>query len=167
MADQNVSLVYVDLFTFYQSVDRIIVRKIISILICTSDQLHHGRLHKGKQIKIHRPIFILEYHFLNMIFFCLRRYSDHINFLTVKHTPKTVHTRCTVVISTDHHNYRIRNCISQLSDKMIKHLHCFCRRNCFVIDVPCDHDRIRHFLCGLLNYLIQYIFLIFSEISIN
>ena len=39
MADQNVSLVYVDLFTFYQSVDRIIVRKIISILVCASDQL--------------------------------------------------------------------------------------------------------------------------------
>ena len=33
--------------------------------------------------------------------------------------------------------------------------------------IPCDYDRIRYFLCGLLNYLIQYIFLIFSEITID
>ena len=144
-----------------------IIRKIVSILIHSHNLFHHRWFYKRKKIKIHLSILIFQDNFFNVFFFCSRWLTNHIYFLVGQNFSKTVNSRSTVVVSADHHNHSFWNCLCQLLQKLIKNFHCLCRWNCFIVNIPCDHNGIRLFpTCHLDNFR-QNIFLIFSHVMVH
>ena len=167
MADKHISFILIDVFPSDQSVQCFIIRKIISIFICSHHLFHHGWFYKRKQIKIHFSILIFQRNLFDRFTFRSRRLSDHVHFLPGKHLSETIHSRCTVMISADHHNHRRRHGFCQFPKKPVKNLNCLCGRNRLIINVPCDHNGIRFFLGCRLNNFRQNIFLIFTKIPVH
>ena len=167
MTDQHISLVLIDGFTIDKPMQCLIIGKIISVFIRTCDLFYHGRFHKRKEVKIHLSVRIIQCYFFDIFCFHPRRLANHIYILARQNLSKTVNPWSAVVISTDHHDYRLWSSLCQFFQKTVKYLHCLCRWNCFIVNIPCDHNGIRLFpTCHLDNFR-QNIFLIFPKITVH
>ena len=84
-----------------------------------------------------------------------------------QHISIAVYTDGTVMVSAGYHDDQIRQFFRQFRDKSIQHFHSFCRWNRFVINISGDHQCVRLFLHRKLRDLMQNIFLIFPQITVD
>ena len=167
MADQHISLLCIDIFSFDQKMQCLVVGMLCSVLPRSHDLSYHRRFHKRKQIKMQIAISILQCHFFDMFLFCSRRRANHIDILPGQNTAKTVQPGGTVMIAADDHHRHLRHFFGKIFHKAVKNLHCLRRRNRFVINIPCDHHRIRLLLFCQPDDLFKNIFLVFPQIAFD
>ena len=81
--------------------------------------------------------------------------------------PEDIDARRAVVIAADHHDLSLRHRFGQAGHKMIEQFHRFRGRNCPVIQISRDYDRVRLLPGGHLRDLIQDINLILRQIPVD
>ena len=143
MTDKHIPFRLIYVFPRNQTSDCLIVGQIIPFFIRSCNLLYHGWFHKRQQIKIHRTIRILQYNFFHPFFRTNRWHADHMKLLPCQHISIAVHTNGAVMVAADHHNHQVRQFFRQFRNKSIQHCHGFRRRNCLIVNISCDHQRIR------------------------